>query len=339
MPFEIMCDAIDYAVGAVLGQRSGRASHAIYYASRTLNDARRNYSTTKKELLAVVFALEKFRSYLLGTKVIVYSDHAALRYLMTKKEAKPRLIRWILLLSEFDLEIKDKKGAENSVADHLSRLVNVHDELQLKEEFPDAQLFSANTTMPWYANLVNYLATNILPFSLSKAQKDKIKSDAKHYVWDDPYLWKHCADQVIRRCIPESEITSILTFCHTYACGGHFGTKRTARKVLECGFFWPSLFKDSYLFCKSCYNCQKTGNISQRNEMLQTPILYCEIFDVWGIDFMGPFPVSFGRTYILLTVDYVSKWVEAKATRTDDSKVVAGFIQSNIFLGLASHEL
>ena len=110
VPFEIMYDANDYVVGAVLGQRIGKASHAIYYALRTLNDAQRIYSTTEKEFLAIVFALEKFRSYLLGTKVIVYYDHVAIRYLMTKKEAKPRLIRWILFLSEFDLEVKDKRG-------------------------------------------------------------------------------------------------------------------------------------------------------------------------------------------------------------------------------------
>src|SRR6185295_5563555 len=113
-PFEIMCDASDYAVGVVLGQKDARASHVIHYASMTLNGAQRNYSTTEKEMLAIVFALEKFRQYLLGTKVIVYTDHAALRYLLTKKDSKPRLIRWILLLSEFYLEIKDKKGVENS---------------------------------------------------------------------------------------------------------------------------------------------------------------------------------------------------------------------------------
>ncbi|KAL0439323.1 UNVERIFIED_CONTAM: Retrovirus-related Pol polyprotein from transposon.6 [Sesamum latifolium] len=114
-PFEIMCDASNHAIGAVLGQKIGKDPHVIYYASRMLDDTQSNYTTTEKELLAVVFALEKFRHYLLGTKVVVYSDHAALRYLMSKKEAKPRLIRWILLLQEFDLTIKDKKGAKISL--------------------------------------------------------------------------------------------------------------------------------------------------------------------------------------------------------------------------------
>ncbi|CAN6583894.1 unnamed protein product [Malus baccata var. baccata] len=122
IPFELMCDASDYAIGAVLGQRKNKQTHVIYYASCTLNDAQLNYSTTEKELLVVVFALDKFRSYLIGTKVIIFTNHAALKYLFTKKEAKPRLIRWMLLLQEFNVEIKDKKGSDNVVADHLSRL-------------------------------------------------------------------------------------------------------------------------------------------------------------------------------------------------------------------------
>ncbi|XP_070667517.1 uncharacterized protein [Malus domestica] len=136
-PFELMCDASDYAIGAVLGQRKNKQPHVIYYASRTLNDAYFNYSTTEKELLAIVFALDKFRSYLIGTKVIIFTDHAALKYLFTKKEAKPRLIHWMLLLQEFDIEIKDTKGSDNVVADHLSRLVREDESIPIPKTFPD----------------------------------------------------------------------------------------------------------------------------------------------------------------------------------------------------------
>ncbi|CAN6711744.1 unnamed protein product [Malus baccata var. baccata] len=330
-PFELMCDASDYAIGAVLGQRKNKLPHVIYYASLTLNDAQLNYSTTEKELLAVVFALDKFRSYLIGTKVIVFTDHAALKYLFTKKEAKPRLIRWMLLLQEFDLEIKDKKGSDNVVADHLSMLVREEESIPISEMFPDEQLLSIEVNTPWYADLVNYLVSKQVPHTLNKSQRDKLKHDARFYVWDDPYVWKYCPYQIVRRCVPNSEFNSILAFCHSYACRGHFGTQRTALKVLECGFYWPTSFKDARMFCLTCDRCQRTGTIGAKDQMPQTPIFNVEIFYVWGIDFMGPFPSSFGFTYILLAVDYVSKWVEAKATRTNDFRMVSDFIKTNIF--------
>jgi hypothetical protein len=121
-PFEIMRDSCDYAIGAVLEQRKEGKVYAIYYASKTLNGAQLNYTTTKKEFLAVVFVFEKFRSYIVNSKVIVYTNHASIKYLLSKKDAKPRLIRWILLLQEFDVEIRDKNGSEHVVADHLSRM-------------------------------------------------------------------------------------------------------------------------------------------------------------------------------------------------------------------------
>ncbi|GJX14152.1 reverse transcriptase domain-containing protein [Tanacetum coccineum] len=134
LPFEIMCDASDYAVGAVLGQRKTKHFQPIHYASKTMTDAQAHYTTTEKELLAVVYAFEKFRPYLVLSKTIVYTDHSALKYLLAKQDAKPRLLRWILLLQEFDVIIRDKKGAENLAADHLSRLENPHqDVLENKE--------------------------------------------------------------------------------------------------------------------------------------------------------------------------------------------------------------
>ena len=107
LPFEIMCDASDYAVGAVLGQRRDKQFQPIHYASKTMNPTQENYSTTEKELLAVVFAFDKFCQYLVLSKTVVFTDHSALRYLFAKQDAKPRLIRWILLLHEFDVEIRD----------------------------------------------------------------------------------------------------------------------------------------------------------------------------------------------------------------------------------------
>ncbi|KAL4272587.1 hypothetical protein GQ457_13G012660 [Hibiscus cannabinus] len=204
LPFELMCDVSDYAVGAVVGQRKGKIFHPIYYASKTLNDAQVNYTTTEKEMLAVIFAFDKFRSYLIGTKII-------------------------------------------------------------------------------------------------------------------------------RRCIPEEEQQMILEQCHSAPYGGHFGGNKTAAKVLQSGFYWPTLHRDAQLFCQQCDRCQRTGNISKRNEMPLQNILEVELFDVWGIDFMGPFPSSFGNLYILLAVDYVSKWVEAIATTHNDAKTVQRFIKKNIF--------
>jgi hypothetical protein len=133
-PFEIMCDASDYAVGAVLGQRREGRVHAVYYAIKTLSEAKLNYATAEKELLVVVFAFEKIRSYIVNSKVIVYTGHVAIKYLLAKKDAKPRLIRWILLLQEFDVEIRDNKGVENVVADHLSRMNHGQD---VKEPIED----------------------------------------------------------------------------------------------------------------------------------------------------------------------------------------------------------
>ena len=144
-------------------------------------------------------------------------------------------------MQQFDLEIKDKWGSKSVVVDHLSHLIHEEKLLLLKEDFPNEQLVAITSSTPWYADIVNFLTSQLIPKDLSRAKNGKLKRIAQEYVWDDPYLWKYCADQLIKRCVLETEFKSILDFCHSYACGGHFGAKITALKVFESGFYWPHI--------------------------------------------------------------------------------------------------
>ncbi|GKA50519.1 reverse transcriptase domain-containing protein [Tanacetum coccineum] len=227
LPFELMCDASDFAIGVVLGQRKMKHFQPIHYASKTMTEAQIHYTTTEKEMLAVVYAFEKFRPYLVLSKSIVYTDLSALKYLTNKQDAKLRLLR-----------SNHSKG-------------------------------------------------------VCKGKK----------------------------------ANDILKACHEGPTGGHHSANLTARKVFDAGFFWPTIYQDAHTMIKSCDTCQRQGKISQRDEMPQNAIQVCEIFDVWGIDFMGPFPSSHGNKYILVAADYLSR-VEAKALPTNDARVVVKFLKS-----------
>ncbi|KAL1534124.1 hypothetical protein AAHA92_31519 [Salvia divinorum] len=269
LPFEIMCDASDMAVGAVLGQKVDGKSYVIFYASKTLNQAQRNYDTTEKEMLAVVYSFEKFRPYLLGSK------NSTGRSKIRREPSR-------ITQGEEEEAIPDTFPEEHLFSTMHSKLTSLtHQLAQLDPAKMSAEMTRLKKE-PWFADLANYLVTGELPLSseITRAQKMKIKSEARYYFWDDPYLWKVGIDQVIRRCIPDWEQKDVLIHCHSLACGGHFGPKRMARKVLDSGFYWPSLHKDAYEFCRRCNRCQLTGGISARDEMPQVPIIVCEIFDV-----------------------------------------------------------
>nr|GEX39388.1 DNA-directed DNA polymerase [Tanacetum cinerariifolium] len=255
--------------GAVLGKRHEKHFKPIHYASKTMNDAETNYTTTEKDMLAVVYAFEKFRSYLNMNKSIVHTDHSVLKYLFSKKDVKA-----ILLCA------------------------------------------------PWFVDFANYHAGNFIVKGMTSQQNNKFFKDVKNYFWDDPFLFKIYADQVIRRCVHGKEALDILIACHNGPTGGHHGANPTAKKIFDSGFFWPTIYKDAHEFVKNCDSCQRKGKISQRDEMPQNSIQTCEIFDVWGIDFMGLFSSSRGNKYILVAVDYLSKWVKAKALPTNDACVV-----------------
>ena len=141
---------------------------------------------------------------------------------------------------------------------------------------------------------------------------------------------------IIRRCVPESEQGRILYECHASSYGGHFEGDKTTHKILQQGFYWPTMFKDFFEWVKICDQCQRMGNISRRHKMPLQGILVVQLFDVWGIYFMGPFPSSLGNMYILLAVDYVSKWVEATSCPKNDANKVVGFLQRNIVSGFGA---
>ncbi|GJV99208.1 reverse transcriptase domain-containing protein [Tanacetum coccineum] len=331
-----MCDASDYAIGAVLGQRIEKHFRPIHYASKTMTEAESNYTTTEKEMLAVVYAFEKFRSYLIMNKSVVYTDHSALKYLFNKKDAKARLLRWVLLLQEFDFKVIDTKGAENYAADHLSRLENpyenVFDPKEITETFPLETLNVVTShddqNTPWFADIANYHAGNFLIKGMSTQEKNKFFKDVKHYFWDDPFLFKTCADQIIRRCVDWQRSTrNVSESCHSDPPGTTMVANFTAKIFFDAVSF-ATIYKEPTICPNLLDACQKQGKISQRDEMPQNAIQVCEIFDLWGIDFMGPFPSSRGNKYILVAVDYLSKWVEAKALPTNDARVVVKFLKS-----------
>ncbi|GJX52881.1 reverse transcriptase domain-containing protein [Tanacetum coccineum] len=271
VPFELMCDASDFAVGAVLGQKIDGKFKPIYYASKTLNDAQAYYTTTEKELLVVVVSFDKFRPYLILSKVVVYTDHSALKYLFSKQDSKPRLIRWVLLLQGFNIEIKDKRGVENLAVDHLSRLKNPNIgeliEGEIDDEFPDEHLMilkaKLNDDEPWYADYVNYIVKKV---TMRRWRRNAINLGT----------------------LP-------------------FGSKP-----------WRT---------SSCLVRRRKDSISSQNEMPQNNIQVYEVFDIWGLDFMGPFPDSRGNKYILVAMDYVSKWVESQVLPTNDARVVVKFLK------------
>ncbi|GKF12897.1 reverse transcriptase domain-containing protein [Tanacetum coccineum] len=146
LPFELMCDASDFTIGAVLGQHHEKHFRPIHSSSKTINEAESHYTMTKKEMLAVVYAFEKFRSYLILNKIIVYTDHSALKYLFAKKDSKAGLLRWVLLLQEFNFNVIDTKGAENLAVDHLSRLENPYENVLDPKEVNEN--FSLETQVP-----------------------------------------------------------------------------------------------------------------------------------------------------------------------------------------------
>ena len=332
--FQVYVDASNVAIGSVLSQKDDRNfDHPIYFASRQLIATERNYTTTEREALGMMYYVQKFCHYLLGYPFVFHVNHDALKYMVNKPQLSGRIARWVLLLQEFTFKINVRPGKQHANADHLSRLSNELGTEPIDDNLPDAALFAVDIISPEYREVIQYLTTQTIPLHFTDKLKRRLILKSAPYTMIGDALYKQGKDGVLRRCIFQSEVSAILAGCHSDYCGGHFAGDSTARKALLSGYWWPTMFSDAHQYVRRCDPCQRTGRPTPSMAMPLIPILAQAPFEKWGIDFVGPIAPATRhgqKRYILVATEYVTKWAEAVATRTDNANDVARFLYENI---------
>ena len=332
--FHVDVDVSKFCIGLVLGQKDeGSKDHPIYYASRQLNPAEKNYSTTEREALGIIYACKKFRHYLLGYKTIFHTDHNALKYMFNQADLSGRIARWVLLLQEFDFEVQVKPGKAHVNADYLSRLTGVGPEDKIEDTFPDENLFHIEGEDSLYFDIVQFLISGLFPRTMSVEQKSVFLHKVGPYTLIKNVLYKLTPDMKLKRCLERREIPRVISALHEGNAGGHFAVKTTVAKIRDAGYWWPTMHRDVYQFIRSCDPCQRQGKPLNSGKWPLIPIMPLAPFAKWGIDFVGPIqPVTQHRKnrYILVATDYLTKMVEAAALKTNDAKVTSRFIFDNI---------
>jgi hypothetical protein len=356
--FHVTVDASGWCLGAILWQLdAGNRECPIYYASRQMNPAEKNYTTTEREALAMVYACKKFRHYLLGYKVVFHTDHDSLKYLVNKPDLSGRLARWILLLQEFNIEVQFKKGKANANADFLSRQRGPDCPEAIQADFPDefpeggmVPTTQEPNELPETAEVAvflvreeedadfkvikDYLLTSTYPEGLSREEKSVFQHRVAPYCMIREVLFRIGADEKLRRCLEPVHRKVVIRSLHDGPSGGHFASSTTVERIRNAGYWWPHLNRDVRIFVRSCDPCQRTGNPAFRNHWPLTPIIPLAPFEKWGVDFIGPIqPLGSQKNrYIILATDYATKWVEARATRRNDADTSAQFLFERILM-------
>ena len=265
-------------------------------------------------------------------KVIFFVDHMALRYLVNKPNLSGRLARWILLLTEFDYSVQFKPGKMHLQADHLSRLSEEVGTEEIDDEFPDGRLFTVQRVPLWYNYIAEFLSTQTFPPGLDRNERRKIRVNSTNFAIITNKLYRRGVDGILRRCVDYTEVLAILEACHDSACGGHFLGRLTGQKILHAGYYWPTLFADATAHAKKCDTCQRYARNDLHMDLPLHPTLPISPLEKWGIDYIGPIaPMSTKRNqYIIIAVEYLTKWAEAKAIKAADAKQTAIFLHENI---------
>ena len=328
-PFILMTDASGIALGAILGQKhKDEKDHVIAYASRSLKKHEKGYSVIEQEALAIIFAIKQFRHYLYGQKIILYTDHKPLVWLMTHKDTSSRLIRWALQLQEFDIEFKYKVGKANSNADCMSRLeisemeestLEVTVMTILKEVHEEDDIKEAQNGDACCKKIKAYMEGAKPKEALSeywKKNKDNFEIRKKVlYFHDSTY------DAIV---LPSRLREGIMLEYHDGALGGHLSARKSLKRIRD-KYYWPDMEKDIINWCKSCQICQtRKGTGRQPKAPLKPmPVVLAPMEQV-AMDVVGPLPLTLqGNKYILVFSDYFTKWPEAYPMADQKAETIA----------------
>lgn len=459
LKFHVHIDASNYAIGCVLAQpHEGNMDLPVSYASRQLNSAEKNFTTTKREGLAMIYAVKKFWHYLLANTFIFYVDHQALLYLVNKPCNTGGIVRWFIILLEFDFTVCVRPGKSNLRADHLSWIMNGEAPTGVEDNLPDAVLFQVETAPKWSEQIIRILSIdyvacildldhlhkaisstenytliagrlyrlgedNILRLCIDPEESEEhiaeahvtiggfhacremtescvrcnglwwptISRDVANYIKNCPacienepiahvtfyvvmatphwaeyikdylqgksldlprwrkklvaqeatdyeligdQLYKRGRDGVLRLCVPKEKYLDVLKHAHAGISGGHFSATITAKTVMWFGLWWPTLHLDAEWLVARCEECQKFKPPRVMDSMPLKPIMSARAFAKWGIDFVGSIkpPARGSRAqYVIVAIDYLTKWVEAKATPKNDARTTAIFLYENVF--------
>jgi hypothetical protein len=306
--------------------------HVIYYLSKSLSGPELRYSHVEKLALAAVIVVQRFHHYILLCTTTVIADSNPMYHILTRQVLGGKYSKWIVILQEFDLEFAKSKAKKSLVfAELICDLPHADEDVEPRDSLPDETLFLISTSDPWYGDILLYLQTQRFQPNISREERRRIRHHSRRYLIVGDTLYRRGIDTILRRCLIHEEAERVLNDCHLGACGGHLSGMATTQKILRADYFWPSIFKDCIAAVKKCPPCQVFNNKACTHPATLHPVIAIGPFAKWGIDFMQCKPTSAGgHGYIIVVVDYFTKWAEAMPTFLNDGRTTTLFIFNHI---------